>query len=266
MIYINIKKHLNINKKNIYMVIDFDKTITSYESVDSWGASANPNVVQKELSEEMDLLYKKYRPIEMDYKISEKEKIKAMQKWYSECMDLYYKYNLTKSQITKSIEMSKIEFRNGVEELLLLLYEKDIPVIILSAGIGNTIKQFLKFNSCLFENMYIISNFIEFDRNGKVKKFDNSKIIHTLNKTMEGHLIPEVEEKIQNRNYKILIGDLVEDIKMVDEKELDTTLRIGILNKEMQNKENLKLYNNKFDIVLTEDENLGEFIKKLIKI
>ena len=54
--------------------------------------------------------------------------------------------------------------------------------------------------------------------------------------------------------------------KMVDENERDTTLRIGILNEEMENKENLKLYQENFDIVITEDENLEEIIKKLIKI
>ena len=53
---------------------------------------------------------------------------------------------------------------------------------------------------------------------------------------------------------------------MVDENERDTTLRIGILNEEMENKENLKLYQENFDIVVTEDENLEEIIEKLIKI
>ena len=114
--------------------------------------------------------------------------------------------------------------------------------------------------------MYIISNFIEFDKKGNVKKFDNSKIIHSLNKTINGHLPNESKKKIKNKKYKILVGDLIEDIKMVDKDDLNKTLTIGILTKEMENEENLRLYNAKFDIVLTDEENLGEFIRELIEI
>ena len=49
-------------------------------------------------AKEMDELYAKYRPIEMDYSISKNDKEKYMKKWYEDCMDLYYKYNLTKQK------------------------------------------------------------------------------------------------------------------------------------------------------------------------
>ena len=257
--YLNNNKinQLNLNKNNTYIVMDFDKTITSYDSSDSWDAVANPKFVEQGIRSDMDKLYKKYRPIEMDYTISKEEKLKQMEIWYSECMDLYYKYNLTKEQIKNSIQSSDIKFRKGAKELLVLAHENKIPVIILSAGIGNSIEQFLKDNNCLFKDtMCIISNFIEFDDNGKVTKFDDSKMIHTLNKTMNGHLPEEFIGKVKDKQYKIFIGDLIEDIKMVDEKEENTTLRIGILTKEMESEENLKLYNERFDVVLTEEESL----------
>ena len=63
-----------------------------------------------------------------------------------------------------------------------------------------------------------------------------------------------------------MVGDLIEDTKMVDKDELNTTLTIGILTKEMESEEKLKLYNTKFDIVLTDEENLGEVVKNLIEI
>ena len=74
---------------------------------------------------------------------------------------------------------------------------------------------------------------------------------------MNGHLPEEFIGKVKDKQYKILIGDLIEDIKMVDEKEKDTTLMIGILTKEMESQENLRLYNEKFDVVLTEEEDLS---------
>ena len=78
MIYKNNKKNFKFNKNNTYVVIDFDKTITSYESTDSWAASANPSIVDSRLMKEMDKLYEKYRPIEIDYRISKEEKLKAL--------------------------------------------------------------------------------------------------------------------------------------------------------------------------------------------
>ncbi len=258
--YLNNNKinQLGINNNNTYIVIDFDKTITSSDSSDSWDAVVNPRVVEEGIRNDMDKLYKKYRPIEMDYTISRQEKLKQMEIWYSECMNLYYKYKLTKDQIEKSIQISNIKFRKGAKELLILAHNNKIPVIILSAGIGNSIKQFLEENNCLFnDTMYIISNFIEFDDNGKVIKFDDSKMIHTLNKTMNGHLPEEFIYKVKDKQYKVLIGDLIEDIKMVNEKEKDTTLKIGILTKEMEREENLKLYNEIFDVVLTDEEDLS---------
>ena len=267
MIYINSKNKFKLNKNNAYILIDFDKTITCCEGDDSWAAVANPKIVGKEIKNDIDKLYEKYRPIEMDYNISKQEKLKQMEIWYSECMNLYYNYKLTKNKIEESIKSSNIKFRKGVKDLLISLHKQNIPVIILSAGIGNTIEQFLKTNNCYFDDtMYIISNFIEFDRKGNVKKFDNSKIIHSLNKTINGHLPNESKKKIKNKKYKILVGDLIEDIKMVDKDDLNKTLTIGILTKEMENEENLRLYNAKFNIVLTDEENLGEFIRELIEI
>lgn len=239
---------LSLKNKNFYVAMDFDKTITSSDSVDSWAAVAQAEFVGQELGKKMDELYNKYRPIEVDYSISEDEKKKYIEEWYKSCMDLYYKCNLDKDKMTKSIQSTNMTFRSGAKEFLELMYKNDIPVIVLSAGIGNAIEQFLKDNNCLFKNMYIISNFIEFDENGKAKKFDNSKIIHTLNKNMRGHLPREFEEKLSNKEYRLLIGDLIEDIRMVDKNELDRTLKIGILDINIES--NIDIYNKYFDLVL----------------
>ena len=88
--YLNEKKleKIKINKENLYVVIDFDKTITSKTSTDSWDASGK--LLEKDFHLKLDRLYKKYGPIEVDYKISFDEKNIAMINWYQQCMDLYY--------------------------------------------------------------------------------------------------------------------------------------------------------------------------------
>ena len=109
--YLNNEKieKVKLDKNNMYVVIDFDRTITSNESADSWDATGLE--LGEEFNKKLGDLYKKYRPVELDYTITFKEKNKAMEKWYQECMDLYYKYGLTKEKLEKSIEESKIIFR-----------------------------------------------------------------------------------------------------------------------------------------------------------
>ena len=234
--YINTNKleKLKINKDNTFIVLDFDRTITTFESLDSWDASGKE--LDKEFKDKQNELYKYYRPIEMDYTIKNEEKEIYMEEWYNKCINLYYEHHLTKEKFEKSMKDSKLIFREGTREFLKKANQNQIPLIILSAGIGNVIEQFLKANDCYFENMYIISNFIEFDKNGNMKKF-NDNVIHTGNKKIKGNLSKEFQEKIVNRcNYgygfslQDAINESFHDKSVVEKEEVYdflNTLEIG---------------------------------------
>lgn len=249
--YINEEKirKIKLEKGNMYVAIDFDKTITSSESEDSWGAAGL--LLGDEFIEKLNILYKKYGPIEFDYKITFEEKNLAMEIWYQTCMDLYYEYRLTKEKMEEGVEKSNFILRKGVKEFLKEMNENKVPVIILSAGIGNVIEKFLKDNNCYFENIIIISNFIKFDTNGNMKKFQD-KMIHSLNKNIEGKLPDNWKKIIDSKKYKLLIGDTIEDKKMVPEKEWKNTISVGFLNSKIE--ENIEFYKKSFDIVLTDKE------------
>ena len=242
-------KNINLDKNNISIIMDFDGTITRYTHVDSWdvaGEGLGENF-KKELTE----LFEKYRPIEIDYEISYLEKFKAMEEWYKLCIDLYYKYGLTKTKLKEAISNCDLQFREGAKEFFESMRKNNIPVIILSAGIGNVIEGFLNENNCYFDNMKIISNFINFDNNGNINKFDG-KIITSMNKTLKGHKI----DSIKSRKYKVLFGDLIEDKNMVEKEEWNDTISFGFLDKKV---ENLPYYKKAFDIVLTKED--GNFYK-----
>ena len=247
-------KNINLNKNNMCIVMDFDGTITKYTHVDSWdvaGEGLGDNF-KKKLTE----LFEKYRPIEIDYEISYSEKFKAMEEWYKLCIDLYYEYGLTERKLTETLFNCNLQFREGAKEFFEAMYKNNIPVIIISAGIGNVIEGFLKENNCYFDNMKIISNFITFDDNGHMNKF-NGDIITSMNKSLKGNKI----ENIKNRKYKVLFGDLIEDKNMVEKDEWNNTICIGFLDKKI---ENLPYYKKTFDIVLTkEDGNFYEVINIL---
>ena len=251
MIYINNGKlaEIELTKDNFYLAIDFDKTITARESMDSWDSAGN--ILGEDFKKEAFKNYQKYAPIELDYTISFEEKEKAMEEWYYAAIGLYYKYNLTKEKLIESIDTSKIIFRKGAKEFLEKMHKHNIPIIILSAGIGNVIEQFLKNNNCYFDNMKIISNFLSFDENGNMEK-NKKDIIHTLNKNMVGNISEEFAIELKNKEYRLLLGDFVEDKKMIAKSEWDKTISIGFLDKNVEM--NLETYKENFDVVLTNQE------------
>ena len=253
-------KSIKLTKENVYVLLDFDKTITSYESLDSWAVAGM--AADEGCEVEVNKLYGKYRPIEMNYNISYEEKYKQMEIWYNSCMNLYYKYHLNREKLKKAVKNSGLIFRKGAKEFLQYTYENDIPVIILSAGVGSVIREFLKEKKCFFDNIFLISNTFVFDENGNAFKLENS-LIHTMNKTVEGHLKEKRKEEFDKRPYRLLFGDTIEDIYMTPKKDLERTIKIGFLDKEL---ENLLAYREKFDIVLTKEDTSFDNARKIIKI
>lgn len=223
--YINYDKldKIKLNNSNFYVALDFDQTLTSPDGLSSWDACGFP--LGDNFKKETEILFEKYGPIELDYTISFEEKNKAMIEWYYGNFELYYKYNLTKKDLEKSV--SGIIFRQGAQQFLKSMYKANIPVIILSAGIGNIIELFLRKNNCFTNNIHIISNFIPFDENGNIKKY-TGELIHTLNKTMNRHISQEIYQKINNKKYRLLLGDFIEDKKMVPIEDWDRTISVRI--------------------------------------
>lgn len=265
MIYIKDKNKVeeiqnNINKYNITMFMDFDRTMTTPESDDSWDASAKKNGLSTKLEE----FYDKYRPIELDYTLSKKEKEKYMLEWYQGCMDLYYEFKITKEDLEKSIKNSKIILRNGLAELLCNLHKNKVPVIILSAGIGNVIEQTLKEENCYYNNITIISNFFKFNDQGQILKY-NDYLIHTLNKNIDKVADVKIKSIINERKYKVIVGDLIEDINMIGRYQENRVLKIGFLNSNIE--KNKEIYKEKFDIVLSEKNDfvdIQEYLKEIL--
>ena len=68
-------------------------------------------------------------------------------------------------------------------------------------------------------------------------------------------------KKLENRKYKLLLGDLIEDKNMLKSEEWDTTVTVGFIEKAL---ENLPKFQDASDIVLTnEDANYNRVMKIL---
>lgn len=254
MIHINEKTKDKINyldSEQLYVVADFDKTITHNDSDSSWAVLERSNFINEEYTRLSEELFEHYHPIEFDLTIDTKLKDELMHEWWKLNIELFVKYEL-KEEVVKNAtsNMKDMKFREGGKEFLKKMYEKNIPVIIISAGIGNFIEQFLIHHNSYYPNIHIISNFISFE-NGIATGICET-IIHSQNKNIVA-INDEIKEKIENRDKVLLLGDNLADIKMVPEEIRDNTIRIGFLNFNVN--ENMEKFKEHFDIVCTEKAN-----------
>lgn len=256
MIYINNQEKINnFKKENFYIITDFDRTLTTKESEPSIGIV--PKYLGGECLEERMKIFNYYRPLELDYTLDVMEKQKIMKEWANKSFTLVAKY-ITEDNINKALENANMHFRKGVKEFLIKMNTMNIPVIIMSSGVGNIVRAFLEKEKCLFNNMKIVSNFYEF-KNEKTY-IDLENIMATVNK--EYKRIPEnIRKDIEQKENGLVFGDLIEDIKMANEENISDTITFGFLDVKVE--ENLEAYKNNFDVVLTEDNNFNDIIKIL---
>lgn len=259
MIYINNKEKVNNLKEptNFYVITDFDRTLTTRNSEPSMGVI--PQYIGGECLKKRTEIFEYYRPIELDYKMQVDEKEQIMIEWAQKSFKLLSDY-ITEEKINKALENADIHLRDGVKEFLEKMKNKNIPVIVMSSGVGNIVKTFLEKENCLFDNIEIVSNFFKFT-NGKTS-IDFENLMATSRK--EYKKIPkEIKNKIQEKENALLFGDLIEDLKMLDLKKEENTLTFGFLDANVE--ENLERYNNSFDVVLAGDEDFNS-IKGVIEI
>lgn len=244
---------------NIYVVADFDRTITKGISKTSWSILSDNNLLPEEYGFERQQLYDYYRPIEVNENMDMKIKIELVEEWFKKHIELFVKYKVSEEIFENACNNPNVmEFRNGAKEFIEFLNNNDIPLIIISAGIGNFIEMFLKNNNCLFDNVYIVSNKVLFK--DKIAVGVDNNIIHSLNKN-EVSLPNEILNKLKNRKEVILLGDQLSDLNMVNKENHDLLISIGFLTDELQDK--IEIFKSNFDIVCNLDEDYIDIMKLL---
>lgn len=256
----NTKKKLPIKDFSDYFVVtDFDRTITNGASKTSWSILAGSDLVPKDYVVDRQKLYDKYRPIEIDETMNFETRSKLVSEWYKKHIELFVKYKVSEDLFEKAASDLRImEFREGARQFLTFLYKKGIPLIIISAGIGNFIECFLRKNNCFYDNIYISSNKILFDNGVAIGASDN--IIHSLNKD-EVSLPKEIRDRLSERKRVILLGDQESDLKMVNSSLHEDVITVGFF--QASSKISFEEYRKLFDIVCSEEDNYKVLSKKL---
>lgn len=257
-----------VNKKlpisdinNYYVVADFDRTITNGNSKTSWSIISMCKEIPSSYIDERQQLYDKYRPIEIDEDMDFDERSRLVSEWYRKHIELFIKYKITESTFDEAANDLRImQFREGAKEFLEYLYDNQIPLIIISAGIGNFIESFLKNNNCLYDNIYISSNKIIF-RDGIAFGVGNN-LIHSLNKN-EVSLPDDIKERLLGRNKVLLLGDQLSDLNMVDENNHEDVIKIGFYSTRAEVP--FEYYTDNFDIFCDDEDNYHHLKRTLFK-
>lgn len=96
--------------------------------------------------------------------------------------------------------------RDGTQELLKTTNELDVPVLVFSAGLGDSILAVMKHEQVHFSNVKVVSNFLQF-KDGLLNGFDDGKpLIHTFNKNETALEGTEYYDMVHSRQHVILMG------------------------------------------------------------
>jgi len=250
---------------NLHIIADFDRTLTTAEVNGKEFKSTiallrEDDYLDKDYIEKAHALYDKYHSFENDPTLSFEERSKKMQCWWQEHLDLHVEKGLNKAVVDKLCKDTehKMQFRDGIEEFINILKEKNVPLLAFSAGLGDVIKYFLDDKSLLHNNVSIISNFYNYDSKGNIIGY-KGRIIHSENKGEIAIAKDKHFSKIKNRKNVILLGDSLGDLNMAKGLEHKEIIKIGFLAKGKDPKDFVE-----YDALVLDDGSL-EFVIELLK-
>lgn len=263
--------------QKLQVIADFDATLTKFWVNGTRGQSSHGLLQQDnpEYDAKRQQLYEHYHPLEFSPTLGFEEKRKLMEEWWGKTHGLLIEGGLTYESIRQSVANANIAFREGVSELFEFLEERDIPVLIFSAGLADIIEEVLRQKlHRSFKNVKIVSNRMVFNDDGRLVSF-KGKLIHSLNKNEHaldmaaplheqfGDIDGPTDDNasLKKRTNVLLLGDHTGDLGMSDGLNYDTRISVGFLNHNVEN--SLSCYREAFDVVLVNDAPMCGVIKLL---
>lgn len=127
-------------------------------------------------------------------------------------------------------------------------------MLILSAGITQSIEAVLGSEGILYQNISIVSNSLVFDTAG-ICIGTGEDIIHVANKD-EWDATEEVKKTFTGRQNILLFGDSLDDIKMIESDKRESTVAVGFCTSSRSHQRDQ--FFDTFDIVVeSNDSDLG---------
>ena len=203
--------------KEIIVVCDFDGTLTTSDSAVTMNGMAKYLGYDSDFSKERSALYEEYGKY-LSPGEDEDTRYKMLEKWWRAQMELFKKYSVPPDSYTDACSKLGIILRDGVGELMAFCEKHDIPVFVVSAGLGNMIIPILAFSGCLSMNMRALSNFVRYKDD---KPVSITPVVTPVNKA--SHLYLELESF--DNYHAVVFGNCDDDLNLLPQ-ELCTTVKV----------------------------------------
>nr|XP_019938605.1 PREDICTED: 7-methylguanosine phosphate-specific 5'-nucleotidase-like isoform X1 [Paralichthys olivaceus] len=244
---------------SLQVIADFDMTLTRFAHngkrvPTSHNILDSHLLINEDCTRKMRQLLNTYYPIEIDAGLSVEEKLPLMVEWWTKVHELLIQQRIRKDMLAQAVKESSAMLRDGYKVFFERLAEQQVPLLILSAGVGDVLEEVIRQNHVFHPNVHVVSNYMDFDQTGVLQAF-KGQLIHTFNKR-EGALSHAAGlRELQGRPNVLLLGDSLGDLTMADGvSEPQNVLTIGFLNDQVE--ERKESYINSFDIVLVKDETM----------
>ena len=171
----------------------------------------------------------KYRPIELDPKIPKEEKKPLLAEWMRLSAQLLKGIKFDTKEFEELCELYGHSLRDRTKELFKKLSVKKVPVLVFSAGLGDMVESLLKHQDVFYDNIHVVSNFIQFNGNVMEGFKGSRELLHVYNKNASA-IDEEYFEVLMDRTNILLMGDSLGDTDMAEgAKNVENLLKIGFL-------------------------------------
>jgi 5'-nucleotidase len=217
----------------VHFVFDFDRTLTATtstgEDITTW--QILHGILPEAGQQTSKLIRNKYLAMESAGLLSEQDS----HDWSATVLDLYMQHDTNIRDLAAAAK--NVHLRGGAPELFAACEAVGIPTVILSAGIGNIIDVIMAEHG--IRPAVTLSIKLELAENGDVIGWNRDSMVHTLNKREKGN--KELARMRIERPYTVLIGDTIEDARMVQGNN-DDILRIRVCDRPRSEHPNYSNY------------------------
>lgn len=249
-----------VNK--LQVVTDFDYTLTKQKMINgekvltSFGMFNKCKSLPRSYIDESRRLFDKYRPIEVDPNIPLEEKVPAMIEWWRLSGEILKGFALPRNELDEVASRYKNSLRDHTHEMFRELNADNIPCLVFSAGLGDSVVSVLKQANILYPNVKVVSNFLCYKDGDVVDGLGPlDRMIHTYNKNETALEHTDYYNLVRDRDHVIVMGDSLGDAKMANGVPSQShVLKIGFLFDHPE--QNLPAYMDAFDLVLIDDQTM----------
>lgn len=119
--------------------------------------------------------------------------------------------------------------RDGTQPMLELLNRHKVPVLVFSAGLGDSVISLMRQANVYLPNVKVVSNFLQFGEDGLLNGLQE-RTIHAFNKNEHALEGTDYYQLVQDRDHVIVMGDSLGDATMADGVPAQShVLKIGFL-------------------------------------